>query len=92
MNNQLVKVKNTSERVTLRLMLGLQGIRAKWLTGVGQGSVDLTSRRGIEGAVWNVLTLLAVGGIAITLLFVLGPTIMARAQTAAQRLSQNPGW
>jgi len=55
-------------------------------------AVDLYSRRGIEGAVWNVLTLLAIGGIAVTMLFVLGPVILARAQTAVNRLSAAPGW
>jgi hypothetical protein len=56
------------------------------------GQVDMRSRRGIEGAVWNVLTLLAIGGIAIAMLFVLGPVIIARAQQATQRLTAAPGW
>lgn len=42
------------------------------LARMGAG-VDLTSRDGIEGALWNIITLSLVAAIAAVVLFVLGP-------------------
>ena len=53
--------------------------------------VDLTSRDGIEGALWNILTLSLVAAIAAVVLFVLGPKIITLGTQATSKV-QAPPW
>lgn len=53
--------------------------------------VDLASRDGIEGALWNILTVSLVAAIAAAVLFVLGPRIIALGNSAVSRV-QAPPW
>lgn len=86
MLNIVSKIEDTA------LGLYAQALVAKEALLARGSKIDISSNRGVEGPVWNVLTLMVVGAIAIALLFAIAPAVMARARTASARLNQDPGW
>lgn len=53
--------------------------------------VDLHSRRGVEGAIWTILSVSLVAVIAVTVLFALGPKLIQLGQNAVSKV-QSPPW
>ncbi|MCL5998680.1 MAG: hypothetical protein M1546_21870 [Chloroflexi bacterium] len=53
--------------------------------------VDLHSRRGVEGAIWTILSVSLVAVIAVTVLFTLGPKLIQLGQNAVSKV-QSPPW
>jgi hypothetical protein len=53
--------------------------------------INLRSRRGIDGAIWTILTVSLVAAIAAAVLFTLGPRLLALGRNAVTRV-QSPPW
>jgi hypothetical protein len=53
--------------------------------------LDLESRNGVEGALWNILTISLVAAIAAAVLFVIGPRVIELGNQAVARI-QAPPW
>lgn len=53
--------------------------------------LDLESREGVEGALWNILTISLVAAIAVAVLFVIGPRVIELGNQAVSRI-QAPPW
>lgn len=53
--------------------------------------LDLDSREGVEGALWNILTISLVAAIAAAVLFVVGPRVIELGNQAVARI-QAPPW
>ncbi len=67
--------------------------RALW-TGFDERltqGINLRSRRGIEGAIWTILSVSLVAVIAVTVLFALGPKLIQLGQNAVGKI-QSPPW
>ncbi len=53
--------------------------------------IDLRSRRGIDGAIWTILTVSLVAAIAAAVLFTLGPKLLTLGRNAVTKV-QSPPW
>ena len=53
--------------------------------------IDMRSRRGIDGAIWTILSVSLVVVLAVTVLFALGPKLIQLGQTAVSKV-QSPPW
>lgn len=76
--------------LVLQVMDLAQTAQADALSRINTG-VDLDSRDGIEGALWNILTLSLVAAIAAVVLFVMGPKIIDLGTKATAKI-QAPPW
>lgn len=56
-----------------------------------EDGLDLESRDGVEGALWNILTISLVAAIAAAVLFVVGPRVIELGNQAVARI-QAPPW
>jgi hypothetical protein len=61
------------------------------LAGRLEDGLDLDSRDGVEGALWNILTISLVAAIAAAVLFVVGPRVIELGNQAVARI-QAPPW
>jgi hypothetical protein len=61
------------------------------LAGSLEDGLDLESRDGVEGALWNILTISLVAAIAAAVLFVVGPRVIELGNQAVARI-QAPPW
>jgi hypothetical protein len=61
------------------------------LAGTLEEGLDLESRDGVEGALWNILTISLVAAIAAAVLFVVGPRVIELGNQAVARI-QAPPW
>lgn len=53
--------------------------------------IDIRSRRGIDGAIWTILSVSLVVVLAVTVLFALGPKLIQLGQSAVSKV-QSPPW
>ena len=53
--------------------------------------IDMRSRRGIDGAIWTILSVSLVVVLAVTVLFALGPKLIQLGQSAVSKV-QSPPW
>lgn len=82
------------DAAVMRILSTVEGKRQALWTGLDERlapGVNLCSRRGIEGAIWTILSVSLVAVIAVTVLFALGPKLIQLGQNAVGKI-QSPPW
>ncbi len=85
---------DTINRLTTRALIAFSVGNGNPLTQLADRldeGLDLDSRDGVEGALWNILTISLVAAIAAAVLFVVGPRVIELGNQAVARI-QAPPW
>lgn len=81
----------TNQLATRALIAGSHLNPVSRLAARLEDGLDLDSREGVEGALWNILTISLVAAIAAAVLFVIGPRVIELGNQAVARI-QAPPW